>query len=170
MAAHLNLGYTKGRRGNSLQLELPQLPVATGHPALPSIDDKGHVGLVVMHSGEDLLPMAGHSQGGGDEHMLLVPNHGNAHGRPLLGKLPALEHVLVGGGSCWAAIETVHAHAGAAVKPSQQVVVYVVTSVTVKQVWICKTTGLALCDLLRKETPSMSARVQEAASVGEKIG
>lgn len=111
VGAHLNLGYTKGRWGDSLQLELPQLPVATGHPALPSVDDKGHVGLVVMHSGEDLLPMAGHSQGGGDEHMLLVPNHGNANCWPLLGKLPALEHVLVGGGPCWAATESIQAHA-----------------------------------------------------------
>lgn len=108
VATHLNLGHTKGRCGDSLQLELPQLPVAAGHPALPSINDKGHVGLVVMHSGEDLLPMARHSQRGGDEHMLLVPNHGNANGRPLLGKLPALEHVLVGGGPCWAATQSVH--------------------------------------------------------------
>ena len=110
VAAYLNLGHTKGRWGDSLQLELPQLPVAAGHSAFPSIDDKGHVGLVVMHCGEDLLPMARHSQRGGDEHMLLVPNHGNTYGRPLLWKLPALEHVLVGGCPCRAATESVHRH------------------------------------------------------------
>lgn len=102
VAAHLDLGHTKGCRGNSLQLELPQLPVAASNPALPSIDDKGHMGLVVMHSGEDLLPMARHSERGGDEHMLLVPDHGNPNGGPLLGQLPALEHVLVGGRPWWA--------------------------------------------------------------------
>lgn len=110
MEAYLNLGHTKGCRGDSLQLELAQLPVAAGHPALPSIDDKRHVGLVVMHSGEDLLPVARYSQRGGNEHMLLVPNHCNTNGRPLLGKLPALEHVFVGGCPCWAALESVHRH------------------------------------------------------------
>lgn len=107
LQGYLNLGHTKGRRGHPLQLELTQLPVAAGHPALPSIDDKGHVGLVVMHSGEDLLAMARHSQRGGNEHMLLVPNHGNADGGPLLGQLPSLEHVLVGGGPWWAATRVV---------------------------------------------------------------
>ena len=110
MAAHLNLGHTKGCRGDPLQLELAELPVAAGHPALPSIDDEGHVGLVIMHSGEDLLPMARHSQRGRDEDMLLVPNHGNTNSRPFLGKLPALEHVLVGGCPCRAATESFHRH------------------------------------------------------------
>lgn len=97
---YLNLGDTEGGRGHPLELELAQLPVAAGNPALTSIDDKGHVGLVVMHCGEDLLAVARHSEGGGDEHMLLVPNHGNAHRWPLLRQLPALEHVLVGGCAC----------------------------------------------------------------------
>ena len=35
--------------------------------------------------------------------MLLVPHHSNAHRWPLLWQLPALEHVLVGGGACAAA-------------------------------------------------------------------
>ena len=102
MVSHLNLWHTKGRRGHPLELELTQLPVAAGHPALTSIDDKGHVRLVVMHCGEDLLAVAWHRQSGGDQHVLLVSHHGNAHRWPLLGQLPALEHVLVGGRACWA--------------------------------------------------------------------
>lgn len=99
--AYLNLGLAKGCRRKALQLELPQLPVAAGNSTLPSIDDKGHVGLVVMHCGEDLLAMARDCEGGGDEHMLLVPNHGNTQAGPLLGKLPPLEHGLAGGSPCW---------------------------------------------------------------------
>ena len=101
---YLNLWHTERCRGHPFELELAQLPVAAGHPALPSVDDKGHVGLVVMHSGEDLLAMARHCEGGGDEHVLLVPHHGNAHRWPLLRQLPPPEHVLVGGGACGANI------------------------------------------------------------------
>ena len=102
VSSHLNLWHAKGCRGHPLELELTQLRVAAGHPALTSIDDKGHVGLVVMHCGEDLLAVARHCQSGGDQHVLLVSYHGNAHRWPLLWQLPALEHVLVGGRACWA--------------------------------------------------------------------
>ena len=98
--ADLNLGHPERCRGDPLELELAQLPVAAGHPALPSVDDEGHVGLVVMHSGEDLLATARDCQGRGDEHVLLVAHHGNAHRWPLLWQLPALEHVLVCSGAC----------------------------------------------------------------------
>ena len=98
--AYLNLRLAKRGSREALELELPQLAVATGHPALPSIDDKRHVGLVVMHGGEDLLAVARHGEGGGDEDMLLVPHHGNPQAGPLLGQLPPLEHGLVGGCAC----------------------------------------------------------------------
>ena len=98
---YLDLGHTKGCRRHPLELELTQLLVTAGHPALTSIDYKGHVWLVVMHSREDLLAMARHSERGGDEHMLLVPHHCNAHCWPLLWQLPASKHVLVCGGPCY---------------------------------------------------------------------
>lgn len=99
-SAYLNLRLAKGCSRKALELELPQLAVAAGHPALTSIDDKGHVDLVVMDGGEDLLAVAGHGEGGGDEHMLHVAHHGHPQAGPLLGQLPPLEHGLVGGGPC----------------------------------------------------------------------
>ena len=69
--AHLNLRLAEWRLWHTQQLELTQVHIVAGLGAVASVDHEGHVGLVVMHRGEHLFPVAGSGQGGRQQHMVL---------------------------------------------------------------------------------------------------